>query len=159
MMRWPAAAQVQSPIWSLSIIPQLAGIFAATSKLAGGVGSAEVKYVASSNARGSCRALCLPSLSFLGSICEGLVRSITVLCAPGNSGSIFFRAIEQFSLSASEVSVSKAEIRANPEFGKSTRTLSPWSASEFGDCQTGSDRLRKLSSQADQMGGGDWQKS
>src|SRR5580704_10511582 len=71
IMRCPAAAQVQSPTWALSIMPQGTFILMVRSRLGGGAGRAAVAYVANSRVRGSWRGDCLPSFSFRGSIRVG----------------------------------------------------------------------------------------
>src|SRR5580700_8298466 len=88
IMRCPAAAQVQSPTWALSIMPQGTFILMVRSRLGGGAGSAAVAYVANSRVRGSCRAGCLPSFSLRGSMRVGSGFMMTLLRASGNVVSI-----------------------------------------------------------------------
>ncbi len=96
MRRCPAAAQVQSPIWALSIMPQGTFTLPVRSRLGGGAGRAAVAYVANSRVRGSWRAGCLPSFSLSGSIRVGSVLMMTLLRASGNVVSIFTDMAESF---------------------------------------------------------------
>src|SRR5580658_445832 len=95
MIRWPAAAQVQSPIWSLSIMPQDEDepTFFVRSRLAGGAGSAGVIYEARSRVRGSCRASLLPNLSLRVSIRVGSDFIVTSPREPVAARFSFFNAM------------------------------------------------------------------
>src|ERR1700681_3828589 len=64
-----------------------------TSKIAGGAGSAGVRYEASNNARGSCLAPPLPSLSLRGSIRVGSDLMVTPARASATGGSSFLTPI------------------------------------------------------------------